>query len=260
MEQAASREAADDPSIALLIASRCGLAPGERADSAAIVQGRLTARRKHGSTLVFLDLMCGEHKMQLVVECDGSEGGHHLAPLGSLVRAAGAPGRTMRGELSLFCRPAAVELLQLASVPVAGPQQRPNAPAPRFHVTPNNVRWGRPLGLLGLGACNTLSWRGGAARPALSLTLPVDPPLTPTATRTPAPTLSPSPDQAPRCRHRRPARAAAGCSPPPTTPPSRSRGSSARCVPPGANPNPKPNPNPNPSPNPNQQAALRAAG
>lgn len=166
MEQ--GREAADDPSIALLIASHCGLAPGERADAAAIVQGRLTARRKHGSTLVFLDLMCGEHKMQLVVECDGSEGGHHLAPLGSLVRAAGAPGRSMRGELSLFCRPAAVELLQLAAVPVAGPQERPNAPAPRFHVTPSNVRWGRPLGLLGLGACNTLSWRGGAALPPRS--------------------------------------------------------------------------------------------
>ena len=152
------REAADDPSIALLITSHCGLAPGERADAAAVVQGRLTARRKHGSTLVFLDLMCGEHKMQLVVECDGSEGGHHLAPLGSLVRAAGAPGRSMRGELSLFCRPAAVELLQRATVPVAGPQERPNAPAPRFHVTPSNVRWGRPLGLLHLGACNTLSW------------------------------------------------------------------------------------------------------
>ena len=169
MEQ--GREAADDPSIALLIASHCGLAPGERADAAAVVQGRLIARRKHGSTLVFLDLMCGEHKMQLVVECDGSEGGHHLAPLGSLVRAAGAPGRSMRGELSLFCRPAAVELLQLATVPVAGPQERPNAPAPRFHVTPSNVRWGRPLGLLHLGACNTLSWRGGAALLALGLGL-----------------------------------------------------------------------------------------
>ena len=149
---------------ALLIASHCGLAPGERADAAAVVQGRLTARRKHGSTLVFLDLMCGEHKMQLVVECDGSEGGDHLAPLGSVVRAAGAPGRSMRGEFSLFCRPAAVELLQRATVPVAGPQERPNAPAPRFHVTPSNVRWGRPLGLLHLGACNTLSWRGGARR------------------------------------------------------------------------------------------------
>ena len=136
--------AADDASIAVLVASHSGLAPGERSATAAIVQGRLTARRKHGVTLVFVDLAWNGHKVQLVVDCDGSEGGHHLAPLGSVVRAGGAPGRTMRGELSLFCSPSAVELLQMASVPAAGPQQPPSAPAPRFHVTPNNVRRATP--------------------------------------------------------------------------------------------------------------------
>ena len=29
------------------------------------------------------------------------------------------------------------------------------------------VRWGRALGLIGLGACNTLSWRGGTPLPAV---------------------------------------------------------------------------------------------
>ena len=139
-DESAAVIAAEDASIGVLIASHSGLAPGERLDTTATVLGRLTARRKHGVSLVFLDLAWSGHKVQLVVvDCDGSEGGH-LAPLGSLVRAGGMPGRTVRGELSLFCSPAAVELLQAAVVAATGPQQPPSAPEQRFHVTPNNVR------------------------------------------------------------------------------------------------------------------------
>ena len=190
--------AADEASIAGLIASHSGLASGERSGGFAIVQGRLTARRRHGVTLAFLDLAWSGHKVQLVVDCDGSEGGH-LAPLGSIVRAGGTPGRTMRGELSLFCGPAAVELLQAAIVPAAGPQQPPSAPAPRFHVTPNNVRWGRALGLLGIGACNTLPWRGGTPLPLLTLTFTLTlTHATPTLALTPVVTLTLTTDPGPR--------------------------------------------------------------
>lgn len=260
--------AADDASIAVLIASHCGLAPGERSDAAAaIVQGRLTARRKHGVTLVFLDLAWNGYKVQLVVDCDGSEGGY-LAPLGSILRAGGTPGRTIRGELSLFCSPAAVELLQIAIVPATGPQQPPSAPAPRFHVTPNNVRCSTachpttchpatccclpphhlppcrrasvPLSLwayaLGAGA---LGQSARLARPRRVQHAPVEgrqpaagpnPHPHPQPSPNSNPNPNPKPHQAPRCQQRRPVPGGAGCSPPLTTPPSRSRASRSRCV------------------------------
>ena len=82
--------------------------------------------------------------------------------LGSVLRAAGIPMRTPRvggrgGVLSLVAAARDVQLLrhtpQPDSVPLA-PHVPP--PPPRFHITPNTVRWHRALGLLNVGAHNTL--------------------------------------------------------------------------------------------------------
>eukprot|EP00964_Phaeocystis_antarctica_P014280 scaffold7875_cov59-Phaeocystis_antarctica.AAC.4 len=117
--------AADDASIAMLIASHSGLAPGERSGGSAIVQGHLTARRKHGVTLAFLDLAWSGHKVQLVVDCDGSEGGH-LAPLGSIPGGGGAPAGGDRAG----SRPAAAAERAGAALPRHSQQRTPLPAAP----------------------------------------------------------------------------------------------------------------------------------
>jgi len=118
-----------------------------------------------------------------------------LAPLGSVLRAAGVPMRTPRvgsrgGVLSLVAAAQDVQLLrhtpQPDSVPLA-PHVPP--PPPRFHLTPNTVRWHRALGLLNVGAHNTFGWRGG-------LPLPLPPPPPPGTTTRLGPWLLPASDAA----------------------------------------------------------------
>ena len=71
----------------------------------------------------------------------------------------------------------------------AGGEEEYNAPPPRFHITPNNVRWGRALGLIDVGAYNTLAWRGGEPPPPPPplRTPPALPPTTTPPTTTPTP-------------------------------------------------------------------------
>ena len=162
-----------------LYATYSWLSAGDRSTETCVISGRLLARRKHGASLVFLDLGCADASVQLHVSpaeedrtCIEAAEPALSAPLGSLMRARGTPGRTARGVLSLFCVPAAVELVEEATEAQPGPNWSATAPPPRFHITPNNVRWGRALALLKVGAYNALAWRGG-------LPLPEPPPTGP---------------------------------------------------------------------------------
>ena len=163
----------DEQPLDAVCTAHASLADGETADVRVLTQGRLSARRKKAGTL-FLELTASGHCLQLVISvsgCDDDETTQvlRLAPFGTLLRAEGRPGRTARsgdrpGVISLF--EPVVTLLQHSpstdSVPLT-----PRVPPPpaRFHLTPSTVRWHRALGLLGVGAHNTLGWRGGLPLP-----------------------------------------------------------------------------------------------
>src|SRR5215831_1200740 len=76
--------------------------PGETLDEEHRVAGRVMARREMGK-LTFLDLVDRSGRMQLVVE------GKADVDLGDVVGVSGRPGRSRRGEPSLFA--GGVELL-----------------------------------------------------------------------------------------------------------------------------------------------------
>ena len=65
-----SHPSTDDADLAALIASHSTLAPGERPDSTFAVRGEVTARRKHGAFLYFIDIANDGLKLQLVVSCE----------------------------------------------------------------------------------------------------------------------------------------------------------------------------------------------
>jgi len=82
----------------------------------------VTSRREHGVALVFLDLTAGSERLQVVVrpaECDAACRG--MLPLltrpGSSVRVEGHPGRSKRGEPSLFA--SVLELVRVPPEPAA---------------------------------------------------------------------------------------------------------------------------------------------
>jgi len=167
----------EDTNLGDLLAAHA--ADAAAASSEVRVCGHLTARRKHGPFLTFLDLVSGEHSIQIVVKgrpdeasADGGappEAPSATAPLGSLVRVTGTLGLSTRGCVSLFVAPAALEVLEAPEQPVApAPPAGPTARSPaRFHVVPDTVRWQRRgMQQLGIGAYNVLGWRGGHPLPA----------------------------------------------------------------------------------------------
>jgi lysyl-tRNA synthetase, class II len=90
----------DRVEIASVLAEAGAVEPGSEADERRRIAGRVMARRDMGK-LVFLDLVDRSGRIQLFLGGDvaaGAEGIH----LGDLVGAAGKPGKTRRGEPSLF--------------------------------------------------------------------------------------------------------------------------------------------------------------
>ena len=169
---------------------RCAEAePGSRSSATVTVRGRLTARRRHGSSLIFLDITpaCnGAEPLQLVVERGATTNAAHAAngapkaarlPLGSSLCATGAPGRTVRGVPSLFLAAEHIEVLGPPPTDPAGPsaprvrvpldvRERVLSRCPaRFHLVPSTVRWQRTLANADPSLRNTLDWRGGDPLP-----------------------------------------------------------------------------------------------
>lgn len=130
------------------------------------LQGLLMARRKErrGSTL-YLDLVAGDAaSVQLIVQGDDLEAVRKLT-LGSLLRVVGevAISRS-HGRLSLHVPPHGIELVQNFAGD-ATQLRACHACPPRFHMVPSTVRWQSALDKLGIGAFNTLAWRGGEPVP-----------------------------------------------------------------------------------------------
>ena len=145
------------------------LGAGERSGARISLHGRLTARRRWNGTLVIDVVVDGGEAVQVLVRDDAqSDGGATLAvrmiTLGSRVCITDAEaGRTGRGIFCLHVLPDAVTLLQnYAGAQYLDPTSRPR---PRFHLVPDTVRWQSALDKLGVGACNTLAWRGGEPLP-----------------------------------------------------------------------------------------------
>ncbi len=170
---------------------RCAEAePGSRSSATITVRGRLTARRRHGASLIFLDIAPvrdgAAEPLQLVVECDANanaaratDGAPTAAklPLGSSLCVTGAPGRTVRGVPSLFLAAEHIEVLGPPPADAAGPsaprvrvpldvRERVLSRCPaRFHLVPSTVRWQRTLANADPSLRNTLDWRGGEPLP-----------------------------------------------------------------------------------------------
>ena len=163
---------------------RCSEAePGSRSSVIVTVRGRLTARRRHGASLIFLDITRnGAEPLQLVVErgattnANGAPKAARL-PIGSSLCATGAPGRTVRGVPSLFLAAEHIVVLGPPPTDPAGPSApRVRVPldvrervlsrcAARFHLVPSTVRWQRTLANADPSLRNTLDWRGGDPLP-----------------------------------------------------------------------------------------------
>jgi len=90
-------------------AAHSGLCNGEQAPCWSELCGRVVAHRRHGSALLFVDLRAGDETVQAVFSSDASDAAFALATRrGSLVRARGVPGRSRRGEMSLFASSIAI--------------------------------------------------------------------------------------------------------------------------------------------------------
>ena len=106
------------------VRSECAaLAPSARAACMRSVRGRVIARREHGTALIFIDLEAdSSSRLQIIVQpADLDQACVPLLPLltraGSAIGARGEPGRTVRGEPSLFAR--SLDLLALPPQPAA---------------------------------------------------------------------------------------------------------------------------------------------
>jgi lysyl-tRNA synthetase, class II len=96
---AAPKRFPDREEIATVRAEADALEAGEEGRSSHRVAGRVMARREMGK-LVFVDLVDRSGRIQLV--CDTSRTGELDVHLGDLAGAAGRPGKSRRGEPSLF--------------------------------------------------------------------------------------------------------------------------------------------------------------
>ena len=94
------------------------LTPGQEVDVNEVVEGRIRAVRASGSKLVFLDILQGSHKLQILLNarslrCDETlfRKTRQLLRRGDIISIRGHPHRTMSGQLSLM----ATELPQILS-------------------------------------------------------------------------------------------------------------------------------------------------
>ena len=118
---------ADAFSVAAVREAHQSLSPGELADEVLETLAVVTTCRTHGALLVFLDLSVEGDRIQAVVEPATlrQHGGSAPAGLaislltrpGTTLRVHGRPGRTRRGELSIFA--STLELLGLPPQPAA---------------------------------------------------------------------------------------------------------------------------------------------
>lgn len=168
--------------------SRCGTLPaGECSEEVTSACGHVSARRTHEQR-IHLDLVSEFTRLNVVLTPDEPAdkatdaaaaqptaqaacaarrmSGTRLGSVipGSLVRVSGIAQRSTRGGLVLTARDSGVELLAAASSHVPPPVAAPLPP--RFHLTPNTVGWHRALQRMGIGAYNSLTWRGGEPLPA----------------------------------------------------------------------------------------------
>ena len=92
------------------------LVEGQTLAEPSSVTGVVTARRQHG-TVMFLELGAEKQRVQLVVEPDQSSAIRSLLWPGCVAVAQGQPGRTRRGELSVFV--SQIDILKLQPTPFA---------------------------------------------------------------------------------------------------------------------------------------------
>src|SRR6188508_123174 len=90
----------DRVEVADVLAEAGAVEPGSEADASRRVAGRVMARRDMGK-LVFLDLVDRSGRIQLFCSGDAAAAGADVS-LGDIVGAEGRPGKTRRGEPSLF--------------------------------------------------------------------------------------------------------------------------------------------------------------
>ncbi len=90
----------DRVEVADVLAEAGAVEPGSEADASRRVAGRVMARRDMGK-LVFLDLVDRSGRIQLFCSGDAAAAGADVS-LGDIVGADGRPGKTRRGEPSLF--------------------------------------------------------------------------------------------------------------------------------------------------------------
>ncbi|KAJ1630062.1 hypothetical protein T492DRAFT_1005927 [Pavlovales sp. CCMP2436] len=95
------------------IAEFTPLADGERTTAEAALAGRVQLKRESGTKLVFFDLMADGLKVQVMADASSYKGDFaadmSCVKRGDIIGVRGFPGKSKRGELSLF--PATVEML-----------------------------------------------------------------------------------------------------------------------------------------------------
>ncbi len=104
----------DRVEVADVLAEAGAVEPGSEADASRRVAGRVMARRDMGK-LVFLDLVDRSGRIQLFCSGDAAVAGADVS-LGDIVGAEGRPGKTRRGEPSLFV--SSLEVLALNRSPL----------------------------------------------------------------------------------------------------------------------------------------------
>lgn len=85
------------------------LTPGQEVDVEAVIEGRIRAVRTSGSKLIFVDIVQGSHKLQILLnarslQCDEAEfrKTRQLLRRGDIISVPGHPHRTKSGQLSLM--------------------------------------------------------------------------------------------------------------------------------------------------------------
>ncbi len=99
-----------DLSVPEFVHAFSGLADGERNDSSIVsIAGRIWSKRWSGQKLVFYDLRGDGSKVQVMADAASDSTGkfqeiHNLLRRGDIIGVVGYPGRSKRGELSIFPR------------------------------------------------------------------------------------------------------------------------------------------------------------
>ncbi len=99
-----------DLSVPEFVHSFSGLADGARNDSSIVsIAGRIWSKRWSGQKLVFYDLRGDGSKVQVMADAASDSTGkfqeiHNLLRRGDIIGVIGYPGRSKRGELSIFPR------------------------------------------------------------------------------------------------------------------------------------------------------------